>query len=90
MREKAGVSTLRARRIEMCDKFAEKAAKNPMFMRWFPPREGRSSARGGEVYKEYIARTDRLKNSPLFYFRRRLNGKAGKTYGQRNKEYRDT
>ena len=29
MREKAGVTTLRARRVEMCDKFAIKAQGNP-------------------------------------------------------------
>ena len=91
MRERAGVTTLRARRIEMCDKFAEKAAKNPMFFRWFPEKEGRMSARGGnsEKYKEFTARTDRLKNSPLFYYRRRMNGKEGRTYGERNRKYRE-
>ena len=89
MREKAGVTTHRARRIDLCDKFAQKALKNPMFERWFPLRSGRSG-RHAEQYQELPARTDRLFNSPLFYLRRRLNGKPGKTYGQRNKEYRDT
>ena len=91
MRKRAGITTLRARRVEMCDKFAEKAAGNPMFLRWFPPREGRTSARagGGAKFKEFAARTDRLMNSPLFYYRRRMNGKQGKKYGERNKEYRD-
>ena len=58
----------------MCDNFATKAAANPRFD-WFPLRTGRSG-RHGETYKEFPARTDRLFNSPLFYFRRRLNGKA--------------
>ena len=90
MREMAGVTTLRARRIQLCDKFAEKAAANPRFQRWFPPRAGRQGTRrGGEVYQEFTARTDRLQNSPLFYFRRRLNGKEGKKYGERNRKYRD-
>ena len=87
MRELAEVTTHRARRIAMADKFAMKAAVNPRFMRWFPPRVGRRG--GGEVYHEYTARTNRLHNSPLFYFRRRLNGKEGKRYGERNRKYRD-
>ena len=92
MREKAGITTHRARRILLCDKFAEKAAASERFAGWFPLREGRRSARngGGDVYQEFQSRTDRLRNSPLFYFRRRLNGKQGKTYGERNRQYRDT
>ena len=88
MREKVGVTTHRARRIAMCDTFAEKAASNPRFASWFPERTGRSG-RHGEKYKEFLARTDRLFNSSLFYYQRRLNGKPGKSYGQRNKEYRE-
>ena len=88
MREKAGVTTHRARRIGLCDKFAQKAARNPRFSSWFPPRTGRSG-RHGEEYHELPARTDRLFNSPLFYYRRRMNGKPGKTFGERNKKYRD-
>ena len=45
--------------------------------------------RHGEVFKEMNARTDRLFNGPLFYYHRRLNGKEGKSYGQRNKKYRE-
>ena len=30
-----------------------------------------------------------MKNSPVFYFRRILNGKVGKAYGTRNKLYRE-
>ena len=88
MREKAGVTTHRARRIALCDKFAEKAAGNPRFEKWFPLRTGRSGT-NAETYKEFPARTDRLFNSPLYYYRRRLNGKEGKRYGVRNKEYRE-
>ena len=87
MRRKAGITTHRDRRIALCDKFAEKAAANPRFG-WFPLRTGRSG-RHAETYQEMPARTDRLFNSPLFYYRRRLNGKPGKKYGLRNKEYRE-
>ena len=88
MREKAGITTHRARRIALCDKFASKAMGNPRFASWFLVRTARSRRRGDE-YQELNARTDRLFNSPLYYFRRRLNGKEGKAYGQRNKKYRE-
>ena len=88
MRRRADVNTLRQRRIEQCDKFAAKCLKNSRFAGWFPLREGRSSQRTGEKYVEFYARCERLKNTPLFYMRRRLNGKIGKTYGERNRESR--
>ena len=43
-----------------------------------------------DKYQETFARCDRLRNLPLHYMRRRLNGKAGKEYGERNRCYRDT
>ena len=81
------VTTHKSRRIELCDKFAAKAAANPRFESWFPLRRGRSGRRG-EEFHEYPARTDILFNSPLFYYQRRLNGKPGKMYGERNHKYR--
>ena len=92
MRKLADVTTLRARRIAACDKFAEGCASGT-FARWFPLRVGvratRGSTRAVEKYEESFARCNRLYNSPLYYMRRRLNGKPGKVYGQRNREYRD-
>ena len=61
---------------------------NPRFSSWFPERAGRQG-RNKEAFQEFAARTDRLYNSPLYYFRRRLYGKEGKTYGERNRQYRD-
>ena len=69
------------------DKFARKAANSQRFG-WFQERQGRTG-RHGDQYQELQARTDRLYNSPIFYYRRRLNGKPGKTYGERNRMYRD-
>ena len=52
---------------------------------WFP-LAGARRTRDGNMYrtgrKEDIARCDHLYNSPIFYMRRRLNGKEGKKYGQ--------
>ena len=88
MREKAGIPTLRQRRVELCDKFAGKAIKDPRFSRWFPLRSGRPT-RTSVKYEEKYARCDRLKDSPLFFMRRRLNGKPGKKYGSRNQFWRE-
>ena len=87
MREDSGLMTLRQRRIDACDKFARSCAVSDRFSSWFPTTNTRRS-RHTLPYKETYARCDRLKNSPLFYMRRRLNGKQGKTYGKRNERYR--
>ena len=92
MREMAGIETLRKRRENICDKFAAKCAANPLFAKWFPLKNTRSSSRGvkqKEIYLESKARCDRLMNSPFFYFRRGLNRKEGKSYGKRYAEYRE-
>ena len=81
MREQACLPSLRERREKLCDKFASKMVSNPLFSHWFPLKTARTSTRAGknvEKYLEFKARCDRLKNSLIYYFRRRLNGKAGK------------
>ena len=88
LRGLAGLTTLRERRILQVDKFARKCLESDRFSHWFPRNEARKT-RNSEEYHEQYARCDRLKNSPLFYMRRRLNGKAGRTYGVRNREYRE-
>ena len=87
----AGIVTLRERREELCRKFALKCSNDPVFSKWFPLRTGRMSSRNGrnEMYLEERARCERMKNSPVYYFRRILNGKPGKTYGTHNKSYRE-
>ena len=89
LREAANIKTLRKRRIELCDNFARKCIQSEKFCHWFPLKTGRRSARGKELYREEYARCDRLKNSPLFYLRRRMNGKEGKVYGERYRIYRE-
>ena len=39
LRTLAGVTTLRQRRVEHCDKFASKCAKLPRFEHWFPKKQ---------------------------------------------------
>ena len=90
MRQKSGLQTLRNRRVAACDKFAAACASSPRFCHWFPENIGRRrSSRHHAPYLEQYARCDRLKNSPIFYMRRRLNGKPGKQYGARNAKYRN-
>ena len=89
MRAEAQVTTLRQRRITLCDKFAQKAASSVRFSHWFSTRASGRSTRGGDQYLETYARCDRLRNSPLHYMRRRLNGEEGRTYGSQNRTYRE-
>ena len=94
MKKKAGITTLRQRRVELSDKFASKCVDSSRFSEWFPLRAtGRSRSgsrsRGGEKYLEGFARCKRLFNSPLYFMRRRLNGKPGLPYWERNRDLRD-
>ena len=84
MREKAELETLRYRREVLNDKFALKLSNDPAFANRFPKKTTRCSTRSNVKSEEYLemqARCDRLKNSPFYYYRRRLNGKKGKDYG---------
>ena len=91
MRSKSGLTTLRKRRENLCDKFVDKCVGMPLFADWFPLKSSRSSSRlaNKEKYLETTARCERLRNSPMHYFRRRLNEKPGKTYGKRYGCYRE-
>ena len=85
----SGLSTLRQRRIDAADKFARACASSDQFAAWFPESAPSRRSRHMLPYREDYARCDRLKNSLLYYMRRRLNGKEGKIYGQRYRHYRD-
>ena len=92
LRALAGVTTLRARRIAHCDSFAAKCSNDPRYKHLFPRREQQRRTRsslGGEQFLETFARCERLRDSPVHFFRRRLNGKEGKVYGQRYREFRE-
>ena len=75
--------TLRERREKICRKFALKCVNDPVFER----RSGRTG--GAEIYLEEAARCERMKNLPIFYFTRLLNGKNGKPVGSRKREYKE-
>ena len=66
MRRRAEVTTLRERRVGICDKFTYKCLTNDRFVHWFPLRQGRRGNSGGEKYQEEYVQCDRLRNTPSF------------------------
>ena len=62
LRDLAGVTTLRERRVIHCDKFAAKCAESSRYGDWFPLKTARRSGRSKtcEMYVKKVARCDRL------------------------------
>ena len=80
MRVKAKVKTLRQRREDTVDKFTKNCLLVPWFAAWFLYRvSGRAGNRRKETFLEETAQCNRLRDSHIFYMRRLLNGKEGKT-----------
>ena len=71
--EKAGLTTLRARREARELSFARKCAGSVRFGGWFPTKLSARNTREQLCYKDQFARTQRCYNSPIFSMRRRLN-----------------
>ena len=72
--DRPGLPTLAERRLKMVDKFITKAARHQSHKNWFPTKQiSGYDLRIEHVYKEKSARTSRLYNSPLYFYRRRLN-----------------
>ena len=75
-REMAGLETLAERRKNAVKNFAQKTSRNPRFAeRWFPanPEVGYGLRKRNAYATEY-ARTERLRNAPLYRMRRIMNG----------------
>ena len=71
--ERAGLTTLRARREARELSFARKCASSERFSRWFPTRTMVRETRECQTFEEKFSRTHRCYNSPVFSMRRRLN-----------------
>ena len=71
----AGIEYVQERRQRLTDKFIIKTAANERYQeKWFPLKEFVHHDLRREKYcMEEFARTDRLYNAPIFYYRRRLN-----------------
>ena len=73
--QKAGIENLETRRLKAIDNFTKKCLEG-RFEGWFPLRQTTRTTRSTRPYEEKYARCDRLKNSPLYFMRRRLNDLA--------------
>ena len=69
---KAGVERLTERREKAVEKFAKKCLAGA-FSKWFPLNQSIRNTRSRNVYKEFYARCDRLRKTPVYYMRRMLN-----------------
>ena len=80
MRKRAGLPTLAERRHKACVKFANDLASSPRFSHWVEKRQCNDYPRRDSVkygaYIEKTAKTARCYNSPLFSYRRLLNGRV--------------
>ena len=70
------VEALDSRREKLTMNFARKAEKNPRFEHWFEKSVPERTLRKQSTYVEKFARTERLRNSPLYYMRRAMNNDA--------------
>jgi hypothetical protein len=74
LREKSQLELLSERRLSAVDKFTVKCLARD-FKHWFPLNTSTRVTRKREVYREEYARCDRLRHTPIFFMRRRLNEK---------------
>ena len=75
------IESITERRQRLTDKFILKSSTNPRFeAEWFPEKRSTGhDLRSKDKYAEFHARTARLFNAPLFYYRRRLNELTAQT-----------
>ena len=72
--DRSGLPTLAERRLGMIDIFILKASTHQTHKKWFPTKcFSGYGLRTERIYEEKRARTARLYNSPLYFYRRRLN-----------------
>ena len=67
------VQTLEERRENLTVNFAKKSEASDRFKKWFPDRQYNVNVRNPQRLEESFARTERMRNSPLYYMRRALN-----------------
>ena len=67
------LDTLEARRVKLCTKFAKKAERNEKHKMWFKPKPKVNTRQTDDKYWKTLARTNRLKTSPISYLTNLLN-----------------
>ena len=71
--ESTNLQTLEARRDKLCLKFGIKAEKNDKHKNWFKLKPKLFTRQDGSKYRDVIARTNRLKKSPICHLTGILN-----------------
>ena len=71
--EITGLESLETRRRRICLKFARKAENNKKHSKWFKRKPNMITRQKPEKYWNPVARTSRLRNSPICYLTRLLN-----------------
>ena len=71
--EMTDLETLETRRAKLCLKFAKKAEKNDKHSKWFRKRQQTATRQHNSKYWNVLARTERLKKSPIPYLTDLLN-----------------
>ena len=71
--EVTNLETLETRRNRLCLKFGKKAEKNGKFKKWFKPKPSTSTRQEDTKYWKTLARTGRLKKSPIPHITDLLN-----------------
>ena len=75
--DKGVVETLRDRRLEATRAFAEKNIEGPFSERWFPRKEAHGyPTRAEKPFLEQRAKTERMRNSPVYFMRRLMNSRS--------------
>ena len=69
----ANIDDLETRRSQICTKFALKAESNPKHRKWFKVKPETNTRSRNYKYVNVLARTERLKRSPISYFTSLLN-----------------
>ena len=70
----SGLKSLEERRNVAILKFAKKTSENVNYSNMFPLKENDRNLRKNEVFLEEFAHTERFYKSPIFTYRRLLNG----------------
>ena len=63
----SNLDSLETRRDKLCIKFAKKAEKDDKHKNWFKPKPKLVTRQIQDKYCKIVARTGRLKNSPINY-----------------------
>ena len=67
------LETLETRRDKLCKKFAKKAEKDKKFQMWFKSKPELPTRQDNDKYWKTLARTTRLKKSPISHLTNILN-----------------